>query len=1005
MEILETTFIQSMSRFKQTLALLLTLCTTASAQPDETIEHPAFNAEQVEFFEKEIRPLLSENCFKCHGNLDSKGHAKAKGGLQLISRRGLMIGGDHGPAINEEKPAESFILKMISHSDPDHAMPPKSKLPEDKIAAITKWIEMKAPWTSEDIDKLNELEEESSQTLINETTKAFWSNKPLERPAVPQVAGATHPIDAFLRHDIAAAGLKPNPKAGKATLIRRAYYNLTGLPPSPEEVAAFMKDDSPDAWPKLIDRLLDSPHYGEKWARHWLDVVRYAESNGFERDSDKNEIWRYRDYVIKAFNEDKPYDQFIREQIAGDELEKITIDGKIATGYHRLMQWDDEPVDRHQARYDVLDDILRTTTEGFMAMTVGCARCHDHKGDPIPQTDYYSFMAFFNGVTNHDKSRVIEQIVTPEMRPAVEKKQAELAAEKNRIIAERAEFEKQAKAKFAAKDPEIAAQINGSNAEQILIPDSRKSPHKWHYTTTKPDDGWYNVGFRAENNGWKLAPGGFGKKGTPNSHPRTEWLTKDIWLQTSFQLTTVPKKLVLTVYHDEDAEIYLNGQKIREFKGHTTNYIEVSLDRGGSNALQTGRNVVSVHCKNSGGGQYIDLGLHQPKRGALDIAKLIRQHGKEILGDAEVKKYEKFRRDISQIDNGSRMDVGVKAMIVQESGPKPGQMHVHIRGNANATGKPVEPAFPQILGGGVAEIPEPKPGAKSSGRRTVLADWLTKDDNPRTSRVMMNRLWQHHFGRGICPTTSDFGYLGEMPTHPDLLDWLAAEFVSKGWSIKDMHRLIMTSQAYQMSSAGSETALAKDPANNLFWRYNMRRLSAEEVRDSILNLSGNLNLKLGGPSMYPKLDDAVLATSSTKGGKWGNSSPEEQARRSIYIKIKRSLKPPELESFDFADTDAPCPVRFTTTVPTQALNMLNSRFLNDQAATMAANLRDQTDDPAKQIRLGLQTATSREAKQDEIDHCLTLIKELKTEHGLSQDKALERFCLLVLNLNEFIYLD
>ena len=994
-----------MSRFKFFPLLFFSACASALAESEIKIEHPSFTAEQVDFFTKEIRPLLSENCFKCHGKVDSKGHVKAKGGLQLISRKGLMIGGDHGPSINEEKPAESFILKMISHSDPDHAMPPKSKLPADKIAAITKWVEMKAPWTPDDIDVLGELPEEPSQTQINETTKAFWSHKPLTRPDVPKVAGADHPIDAFLQRDLAKAGLKSNSKASKAVLIRRAYYNLTGLPPSPEEVAAFMKDNSPEAWEKLIDRLLASPHYGEKWARHWLDVVRYAESNGFERDSDKGEIWRYRDYVIKAFNEDKPYDQFIREQLAGDELEKVTVDSKIATGFHRLMQWDDEPVDRHQARYDVLDDILRTTTEGIMAMTVGCARCHDHKGDPVPQEDYYSFMAFFNGLTNHDKGRVIEQIVTPEMRAEVEKKKAELATKANDARARIAAIEKMAKEKFSAKDAELAAQISGSSAEQVLVPDSREKPHQWHYTTEKPDAGWYNVGFRAENEGWKLAPGGFGRKGTPNCNPRTEWHTNDIWLQTSFQLTTVPKRLVLTIYHDEDAEIYLNGQKIRELKGHTSNYVAIPLGKEATNALQTGRNVVSVHCRQTGGGQFIDLGLRQPQRGALDIAKLIRQRGKEVFSEAQVKIYNDLQRDLKTYESGAKLDVGVRAMVVQESGPKPGQMHVHIRGNANVRGKPVEPAFPQILGGGIAKIPEPKPGAKTSGRRTALVDWMTRPDNPRTSRVMVNRLWQHHFGHGICASSSDFGYLGELPSHPELLDWLATEFVNKKWGIKDMHRLIMTSQAYQMSSTGNDAALAKDPTNKLLWRFNMRRLTAEEIRDSILNLSGNLNLKLGGPSMYPQLDDAVLATSSTKGGKWGKSNPEEQARRSIYIKIKRSLKPPELESFDFADTDAPCPVRFTTTVPTQALNMLNSRFLNDQAATMASNLREQFDDPAQQVRAGLQIAVSREAQQDEIDHCLELIDKLQKEHGLSQDKALERFCLLVLNLNEFIYLD
>lgn len=394
------------------IGVFLSLCGLACFIPaalgedHQAIKHPDFTSEQVAFFTKEVRPLLNEHCIRCHGGKDSKGKVKIRSGLQLISRRGVVLGGEYGSAIDQQNPANSLLLKMVSYVDEDHEMPPKAKLSDEQLATLNKWVEMKAPWTPGDINKLEGTEEAASTTKVNETTKNFWSYRPLKTPEVPKVPDshwAKNPLDAFVFARLAENGLKPNPPATKEELTRRAYHNITGLAPTPEQVATFVKDESPGAWAALVDELLDSPQYGEKWARHWLDVVRYAESNGFERDSEKPHIWRYRDWVIDAYNNDKPYDRFILEQLAGDELDEVTPESMIATGFFRLMQWDDEPADRLQHRYDVLDDVLRSATEGFLGMTIGCARCHDHKGDPIPQTDYYSFMAFFNGVTNHAK--------------------------------------------------------------------------------------------------------------------------------------------------------------------------------------------------------------------------------------------------------------------------------------------------------------------------------------------------------------------------------------------------------------------------------------------------------------------------------------------------------------------------------------------------------------------------------------------------------------------------
>ena len=465
---------------------------------------------------------------------------------------------------------------------------------------------------------------EDKITEINETTKNHWSHLPLKAPPVPAVKNldwVKNPIDAFILSKLSNNGLEPNPEASKSELARRAYLNLTGLAPTPEQVATFVADNSPDSWEKLVNSLLDKPQYGEKWARHWLDVVRYAESNGFERDSNKPHIWRYRDWVIDAYNTDKPYDRFIMEQLAGDELEDSDHESMIATGFFRLMQWDDEPVDRLQARYDVLDDIVRVTTEGFLGMTLGCARCHDSKVDPIKQKDYFSFMAFFNGVTNNDKGRGVvvdlNQLGDPKKREEQQKvRQDRITDLSNRIAA----IEKIAKVRFAKKDSNQKAQkvqdAASSADESVLIANYRKREQKWFYTTEKPSEDWSAVGFRAKEAKWKLGTAPFGGS-VPNEKGKTAWNTPDIWLQTSFQLTSIPKALRMQVYHDEDAEIYLNGQEIASTKGFVTKYVDVALDQRALSALQTGRNVVSVHVHNKGGGQFFDLSLE-----AIYLAKI-----------------------------------------------------------------------------------------------------------------------------------------------------------------------------------------------------------------------------------------------------------------------------------------------------------------------------------------------------------------------------------------------
>jgi hypothetical protein len=699
----------------------------------------------------------------------------------------------------------------------------------------------------------------------------WWAYEPIERPPVPEISGdagdrlgslshkwVTNPIDAFILAKLAENGLAPAPPADKVALLRRATYDLTGLPPTPEEVSAFLADDSPDAFAKVVDRLLASPHYGEKWGRHWLDLVRYAETNGYERDSDKPNVWRYRDYVIRSFNEDKPYDQFVMEQLAGDELDEVTHESIIATGYYRLGIWDDEPTDPDQAFYDSLDDVVRTTGEVFLAMTVGCARCHDHKIDPILQRDYYSLLAFFENTY-----RNIEQL----------------------------EFKKTA---FTLNTQETIATDEERQAAELQRQERDKE---------------------------------------------VEEIAKEV--------SAFEERILATLTKNDEDDIEIQPQRREE---------------------------------------------------------IIKERAADVLGD-DLRAYERTKRRLQRARRQGDPPLP-QALAIKENGGECPPTHVHLRGSCHALGDEVKPGFPAVLGFDPPTIPASDPSADSCGRRRALAEWLVDPANPLTARVMVNRIWQHHFGRGLVETSSDFGRAGSRPTHPELLDWLATEFVQRGWRLKTMHQLIMLSSTYRMSSAGNAEALAKDPTNQLFWRFNMRRQTAEEIRDSILSANGTLNLEMFGPSVYPPMPQAVRATSSMPRAVWGDSPPDDQVRRTIYAKVKRSLLMPMLAAHDQADTDTSCPVRFATTVPTQSLSMLNSEFMNTQAKVLAERIAEEAGDDAEdRVELAMRLATSREPTEDEIEENVAFLQGVRDNFGKSKEEALQVFCLMVLNLNEFVYLD
>ena len=786
--------------------------------------HAEHSADRVNFA-TQVKPLLARRCFACHGP------ETGEGGLHLDRPETAFADLDSGlHAIVPGDVEHSELLARVSSKDEFMRMPPEGKpLTPEEINILKHWIEEEAEWKK---------------------PWAFVAPQSQIPPTVEQTEWVANPIDAFLLSRLEQAGLPPAPPADKRTLARRAYFNLTGLPPTNEQLNEIVNDSNPDSWEKLIDRLLASEHYGEQWARHWLDLVRYAETNSFERDSPKPNAWKYRDYVIRSFNEDKPYDQFVKEQLAGDELDRVTHDSITATGYYRVGIWDDEPADPVQALADEKDDIVSTTGQVFLGLTLGCARCHDHKMDPIPQRDYFGIVSFFADVTSYGQQG-------------------------DETSNSQWTFESPDNQDLRRKFNENIAKIN---REKISMEE---------------------VGV---------------KRMTAVDQRRSE----------------TPERQDLL---NEKLQKYLNSSEWDLYKE--------TLER-----------------------------------------------------------LEEVRRSRDQLPSAE----AVLGLARCEAHSEPTRLAA--RGNPHILEEIIEPHFPQLFNTATPAIPPAPPNARSAGRRRVLAEWIASPENMLTARVIVNRVWQHHFGRGIVRSTNNFGELGDPPTHPELLDWLALWLVEHNWQLKPLHKLIMTSNAYKMSSQGNPKALAVDPMNDLFWRFDLRRLSAEELRDAALVIAGTFNPAPYGPSFYPEMPAEVLATQSRPGEGWGESPLEERSRRSIYIHVKRTLLLPLLTAFDFPDVDASCEARFVTTQPQQSLSMLNGTFFNEQAKHLA-NLVMKTvgEDQEKQIGQAIQLGLGREATKEEISAGLDLVGRLQHNHGQTPEVALRYWCLAVLNLNEFVYLD
>lgn len=809
-------------------ALLALAFAVAPARADE----PKPTAEQVEFFENKVRPVLVKHCYECH-SADAK---KLKGELRLDTRAGVRTGGSSGPALVPGKPAESLLIKSVKHAAGVEAMPPKEKLSAEAIADLEAWVKMGAPDPRTG--------DSGTRKIDIEKGRQFWSFKPVVRPDVPRTKFETaNAIDAFVRSKLEANNLSPSPRADKRALIRRVTFDLIGLPPTPEEIDAFVKDDSPKAFEKVVDRLLASPHYGERWGRHWMDVIRYADTAGDNSDYPIPQNYLFRNWIIDAFNRDLPFNDFVRHQLAGDLLPaKDEADRRaklIATGYiantKRFGSYEDERYPWYLTYEDQIDNLGRA----FLGVTMGCCRCHDHKFDPLTQADYYALYGFFSS--------------TRYPRPGIELDKVQRDFVPLAARAEVAEFEKVRKAKQDELDARVKA-----------VTEEKRAAEKELAALEKAND-------------------------DPEQKTKIGALNKRV-----------------------DAL----KQKIKAAQSESEKFAKQPLPFETAYAVAEGTTA-----------------------------------GKHRVGNARVQ----------------------------------------IKGDPERLGAEVPRRFPEVLG--ASNLPE---GTEGSGR-LHLANWLADAQNPLTARVFVNRVWHWHFGRGIVRTASNFGALGEPPTHPELLDWLASEFVSHNWSVKHLHKLIVLSHTYQQSSADNTEAMKRDNGNALWWRFDRRRLDAESVRDALLATSGALDRVPGGAHPFPE----------AKTWNFTQHHPfkavYETNKRSVYLMTQRFARHPFLALFDGPDTNASTERRITSTTPLQALYLMNDPFVHAQAKALAAQLLEGADTPAGRVRRAYELLFARVPTADEVEAATAYVEKLRMK--LSAQAAWESLARALYMSNELVYLD
>jgi hypothetical protein len=862
-------------------------CVSTSIRAKE----PAATALQ---FERDVQPILAANCVKCHGG------AKPKAGLDLQTRTGMLKGGESGPALVPGSAAKSLLFQMISKGE----MPPKEKarLTAEQVARVQAWIDGGAPSVESTVA-------EAIDKKVTEQDRKFWSFQKQVRSPVPRVRHAERvrtPIDAFILAKLEAKGLALSPDADRVVLLRRAFFDLTGLPPSPEEADAFLTDTRPDAYERLVDRLLASPHYGERWGRHWLDAAGYSDSVGGDNDPGqvfpREGMWRYRDYVVRALNADKPYDRFLIEQLAGDEMDDWRSapaltppmrEHLIATGLLRTTvdHTTEDELNRPFERYQVLHDTIENLTSNLLGLTVACARCHDHKFDPIPQVEYYRLLAVLKPVYNPEKW------IQPQ----------------NRHLDD-----------VSAKEKEAITRHNGEIDRQVAELEGQLAALRRPYETKL---------FEAK-------------------------------------LATLPEAI----------------------RGDTKVALDTPKDK---------RNVVQIYL-------------------AEKLGPIVKVHAEEVarsLSETNRARAVALGQQLHALKD-RRLTIGkIQAAWEAGEGVVP-TSYVLRRGNHVTPGAEVQPGVFTVLTDPASPtvIPPPQSSGQSSGRRTAWAHWLTRPDHPLTARVFVNRVWQRYFGEGIVATSDNFGHLGARPTHPELLDWLATEFVQSGWSMKALHRLIVTSSVYRQASAYQPDTLAGpgqanpeviDPGNQLLWRMRLRRLESEAIRDAVLAASGCLDSTMGGPpvAIEPMADGMVVVPTKNL------PTPTTQWRRSLYLFARRNYNLTLLSVFDQPVMATNCTRRTPSAVPLQSLTLLNDAIMLEQAEYFAARVAAAADAPEKRIELAFRLAFARKPTPKDTASSTALLQKLakhyveeeKLPAAEAERKALAKLCHMLLCANEFLY--
>jgi hypothetical protein len=870
------------------------------------------------FFEQKIRPVLVKECYHCH----SAEAEKVKGGLRLDSRPAMLKGGNTGPAVVPGRVSESLIMKALRNDQ--ILMPPKGKLPDAVVADFERWIKMGAP------------DPRDGQAVVVkgldlDAGRKFWAFQPTRRHSPPPVKDVDWPrsdVDRFILAKLEEKGLRPARDADRLALIRRVTIDLTGLPPTPDEIDAFVKDRSSDAFAKVVDRLLSSPAYGERWGRHWLDVARYADSNGKDENLTFHEAWRYRDYVIAAFNRDKPFDRFVREQVAGDLLpasdqaardEALVGSGFLVIGPKVLADRDQE-----KRRLDVIDEQIDTVGRAFLGLTLGCARCHDHKFDPIPTADYYALAGIFNSTRTLDGIKLGNAVVSGWMvRPlggadGETKLAAQVAHQKQ--LAAVAEQIKKTKAELKVQEDRASMRVAAALAGVTIDDKEAKLVGVWKPSTfTRP---YVGDGYLHDDRAGK------GEKSatfTPKLPKAGEYEVYVSYTTGPTRATNVP----VTVRHagGEDT-VRINQQEPPKVDGLFRligKYRFEAGDRGSvviSNAGTEGHVIVDAV-------RFVPAGALDPAEMAMGVPADVRQK------IAETKKAVAYLEAEEKGLKAKAPPAPPLAMAPRDEA-KVGDARIAVRGNPHQLGDAVPRGFLQVA----SRQAHPAIGEGRSGRRE-LADFLADADNPLTARVWVNRVWLHLFGEGLVRTPDNFGSQGERPSHPELLDELAERFKADGWSTKKLIRALVLSRTYQLACSADAASLKGDPENRLFGRANRRRVEAEVIRDAILVVSGKLDRTMGGSAVAGLGERAI--DNESKGG----VPVDANVRRSVYLPVIRNDLPQAFEVFDFADPDVSTGKRDATTVPTQALYLMNSPFVLEQSRHAARRLLTLPDDAAR----------------------------------------------------------